>query len=347
MQVEAEARKVEVKQVGTEAEKAKKTEAVAGENPLISNARLRQIYRAMMQARALGKALPKAKRGKTCGLEAALVSTAVDLGPGDLVSDALAGGVVDFLRGTSLKEVLRAGKAGASASRRSRKSGTGVRGLVAGCGTAVRLPGATDAAERMWAALGAAAALKLATAQARSEAQATAKAKAEVKAKTTDMAAARQATEARQAGVVVVYALVDEASAGLWKKVLRFAAEQELPVVFVVLSAGARGGKARGAARASGVNSLAHRCGVPAIVVDADDAVAIYRVAQESIGHARIGGGAALIECAPFVLEGAAGKVRVTQDAIAGLERIMVQRGVATRAWMEREAKAFAKRLAK
>jgi len=343
MQVKAEARTVEVKQVGTEAEKAKKTEAVAGENPLISNARLRQIYRAMMQARALGKALPKAKRGKTCGLEAALVSTAVDLGPGDLVSDALAGGVVDFLRGTSLKEVLRAGKAGASASRRSRKSGTGVRGLVAGCGTAVRLPGATDAAERMWAALGAAAALKLATAQARSEAQATAKAKAEVKAKTTDMAAARQATEARQAGVVVVYALVDEASAGLWKKVLLFAAEQELPVVFVVLPARARGGRAK----AGGVSALALGCGVPAIVVDADDAVAIYRVAQESIGHARIGGGAALIECAPFVLEGAAGKVRVTQDAIAGLERIMVQRGVATRAWMEREAKAFAKRLAK
>jgi len=82
-------------------------------------------------------------------------------------------------------------------------------------------------------------------------------------------------------------------------------------------------------------------------VVDAEDAVAIYRVAQESIGHARIGGGAALMECVPFVLEGAVGKVRVTEDAIAGLERYMLQRGVATRAWMERETKNFAKRLAK
>ena len=118
-------------------------------------------------------------------------------------------------------------------------------------------------------------------------------------------------------------------------------------MVFVVLSAGARGGKARGAARASGVNSLAHGCGVPAIVVDADDAVAIYRVAQESIGHARIGGGAALIECVPFVLVGSAGKVRVTQDAIAGLERTMLQRGVASRAWMDRAAKSFAKRIAR
>jgi TPP-dependent pyruvate/acetoin dehydrogenase alpha subunit len=322
-------------------------EGAATDNPLIPNERLRQIYLAM--ARTLALALRSARRGQspaagTLGLEAALVSATADLGPCDMVSDALAGGVVDFLRGTSLKEVLRAGKAGASASRRSRKSGTGVRGLVAECGAAVRLPSTTDAAERIWAALGAAAALKAAAAQARVED----KAKAEVKAKTTDMAAARQATEARQAGVVVVYALVDEVPAALWKKALRFAADQELPVVFVVLPpARERGGKARAAAKAGGVGALALSCGVPAIVVDADDAVAIYRVAQESIGHARIGGGAALMECVPFVLKGAAGKVRVTQDAIAGLERTMLQRGVAARAWMEREAKAFAKRIAK
>jgi len=75
--------------------------------------------------------------------------------------------------------------------------------------------------------------------------------------------------------------------------------------------------------------------------------VAIYRVAQESIGHARIGGGTALMECVPFVPVGATGKVRVTQDAIAGLEQYMVQRGIASRAWMEREAKSFARRVAR
>jgi TPP-dependent pyruvate/acetoin dehydrogenase alpha subunit len=314
-------------------------EGAATENPLIPNERLRQIYLAMARARALERVLPSTRRGQrpasgTLGLEACLVSAAVDLGPDDLVSDALAGGVVDFLRGRSLKEVLRAGNASASASRRSRKSGTGVRGLVAGCGTAVRLPGTADAAERIWAALGAAAALKAVTAQARREE------KAEVEADATD------ATAARQAGVVVVYALVDEVPAALWKKALRFAADQELPVVFVALPpARERGGKARVAAKVGGVSALAHGYGVPAIVVDADDAVAIYRVAQESIGHARIGGGAALMECVPFVLEGSTGKVRATEDAIAGLERYMLQRGVATRAWMEREAKSFAKRV--
>ena len=340
---------VDVTQVGAESEKTKNTETAAWENPLIPNARLRQIYRSMAQARALEKALPAARRARavdpsakakgTFGLEAALVSAAVDLGAGDLVSDALAGGVVDYLRGTALGEVLRAGKA--DASRRSRRSGTGVGGRSAECGAAGRLPGTADAAERIWAALGAAAALKAAAAQARIEAQSTVKDKAEA-------SATESATAARQAGAVVVYALADEVPAGLWKKALRFAADQELPVVFVALPAArARDGRARAAAKAGGVSALARGCGVPAIAVDADDAVAIYRVAQESIGHARIGGGAALIECVPFVLVGLAGKVRVTEDAIAGLERYMLQRGVATGAWMEREAKAFAKRLAR
>jgi TPP-dependent pyruvate/acetoin dehydrogenase alpha subunit len=316
---------------------AKQTDrGAANENPLIPNERLRQIYLAMAQARVLDKALPAARRGQTHGLEAALVSAAVDLGPGDLVSDALACGVVNFLRGTTLGEVLQAGKA--DASRRSRRSGTGVRGRSAECGAAGRLPGTADAAERIWTALGAAAALKAAATLARIETQSTAKDKAE--------ADATAAT--RQAGVVVVYALAGEASAGLWKKALRFAAEQELPVVFVVLpSARTRGGGARLGAKSGGVSALAEGCGVPAMVVDADDAVAIYRVAQESIGHARIGGGAALIECVPFVLAGAAGKVRAAQDAIAGLERTMLQRGVASRTWMEREAKSFAKRIAR
>ena len=302
--------------------------ATAWENPLIPNARRRQIYRAITQARALAQAMPAAKRGLTLGLEACLVSTAVDLGPGDLVSDALAGGVVDYLRGTALGEVLRAEQS--KASRKRVRSG-------AASSVAARLAAPPGVAERIWAALGAAAALKAATAQARIEAQSTVKDKAEA-------SATESATAARQAGAVVVYALAGEVPAALWKKALRFAAEQELPVVFVVLPAArARGGRAK----TGGVSALALGCGVPAMVVDADDAVAIYRVAQESIGHARIGGGTALMECVPFVLVGSASKARETEDAIAGLERTMLQRGVASSAWMEREAKSFARQVAR
>jgi hypothetical protein len=42
----------------------------------------------------------------------------------------------------------------------------------------------------------------------------------------------------------------------------------------------------------------------------------------------------------------AAGKRTPAVDAVAGLEEYMLHRKVATRAWMEREAKAFARRAA-
>jgi TPP-dependent pyruvate/acetoin dehydrogenase alpha subunit len=298
------------------------------ENPLIPNARLRQIYLAMLRARLLEKALPAARRGRavaggskgqaghavgTVGLEAGLVSTSVDLGPGDLVSDALTGGVVDFLRGAALGAAFAAAaRPGKASARRAAK------GTKADCGAAGRLPGGPGVAERLWAAMGAAAGLRCAAAVAKIIAQA-------------------GGATAQQAGVAVVYVRAGEAPAALWRKLLAFAAERELPVVFVVLRPARRGGALGGR-----LSALALKCGVPGIAVDADDAVAIYRVAQESIGRARMGGGAALIECVPFVLSGARGKV----DGIAGLEQYMAQRGVCTRAWMKKAAKSFAERLA-
>ena len=93
------------------------------------------------------------------------------------------------------------------------------------------------------------------------------------------------------------------------------------------------------------VSALALGSGVPGIAVDMDDAVAIYRVAQESIGRARAGGGPALIDCIPFLI---AGQKRIPHaDAIAGLERYMLHRGACTQAWLDREAKSFASRVAK
>ena len=84
---------------------------------------------------------------------------------------------------------------------------------------------------------------------------------------------------------MVVYVLPDEVPAALWRKALTFAAEQELPVVFVVLPAHGASAKARSTRlRSERAGPGLRRAGHP---VDADDAVAIYRVAQESIGRAR------------------------------------------------------------
>jgi TPP-dependent pyruvate/acetoin dehydrogenase alpha subunit len=75
--------------------------------------------------------------------------------------------------------------------------------------------------------------------------------------------------------------------------------------------------------------------------------VAIYRVSQESIGHARSGGGPALIECVPYALPAGQSRRRSAADGIGGLEQYMLPRKVVTSAWIDRETKAFAKRLAR
>ena len=284
------------------------------DNPLIPNARVRQIYLAMMQVRQLEETLAKQKPRRpgsaaALGLEACLVSTSVDLGARDVVIDALAGGVVDFLRGATLESVVR--KDGVAKK----------RGFKASCGLAAKLPNWPGVEERLWAALGAAATLKAQREHADTGADGN----------TAD------------SGVAVVYTRLGEVTPGLWRRALTFAAEQDLPVMFVVLPAVGRAS----AVKAGGMSAIAHRHGIPGIAVDADDAVAIYRVAQEALGRARMGGGAVLIECVPFVLEGARGLHKASMDAIRGLEHYMLGRRIATRKWMERETKSFVKRIAR
>jgi len=296
----------------------KKAEATF-ENPLIPHAKLRQIYQAMLRARMLEKALPASRRGRgigsgavslgVLGLEACLVSPTVSLEAGDLISDAVSGGVVEFLRGATLGGVFQRGKA------KGRSLGT-----TANCGAAVALAGAPTVAERMWAAVGAGLALKAAN-------EAAKKNKAE--------AEDEEAVEPKQC-LVVSYVRSGDVAIPVWQSVLKFAAEQVLPMLFVVMPP-AGGGKA------SGVCSVAQKCGVPGIPVDGADAVALYRVGQESVVRARMGGGPALIECVPYVVEGRKTKA---SDGIATLERYMLERGVVTREWLEREAKGFAKRVA-
>jgi acetoin:2,6-dichlorophenolindophenol oxidoreductase subunit alpha len=270
------------------------------ENPLMPHKKLRQIYTAMVQARLVWKALPASRRdaSRTKGMEACLVSASVDLGPGDLVSDALVGGAVDYLRGERLGAVMRPKAA------RPRK-------VVADCGAARRLATIPGAAERLWATLGAASALKSIPAPQEADGQ------------------------GRSKGVVMAYLLQDTLAESELIPILTCAAKQELPIIFVVMppSLGTAAGE---------VSQLSLQCGVAGIAVDGDDAVAIYRVAQESIGRARVGGGPALIECIPFITEGSEDS---RQDAIAGIERYLLQRGVCTKAWLDGTTRSFAEKV--
>jgi acetoin:2,6-dichlorophenolindophenol oxidoreductase subunit alpha len=151
------------------------------------------------------------------------------------------------------------------------------------------------------------------------------------------MGAALLLKRAEGRSVVVIFLKSREASNSVLRRALTFAAERELPAIVVAL---AKTGEGEGK---SGMSKIAHRCGVPGIAVDGADAIALYRVAQESLERVRGGGGPVLIECLPFHVAG--GKT-VTADPVAQLREYLLQRGIGKTAWMDGMKKRFEARLA-
>jgi TPP-dependent pyruvate/acetoin dehydrogenase alpha subunit len=137
--------------------------------------------------------------------------------------------------------------------------------------------------------------------------------------------------------VAMIFVKSREASNGVLRRAFTLAAERELPVIVVALP---KMGDGEGK---SGVSKIAHRCGIPGIAVDGADAIAIYRVAQESLERVRGGGGPVLIECVPFQVQG---ERRVTADPVAQMHEYLLQRGISTAAWMNGVKKRFEDRLA-
>jgi TPP-dependent pyruvate/acetoin dehydrogenase alpha subunit len=111
--------------------------------------------------------------------------------------------------------------------------------------------------------------------------------------------AAALANKTKKNGKVVVAFLGDlPASLGFLEEALHFAGVHQLPILFVCRNSAAS--KPRGQKKSAPRQDLALKVqahGVPCITVDGDDAVAVYRVATESIAHARRGNGPTLIEC--------------------------------------------------
>jgi TPP-dependent pyruvate/acetoin dehydrogenase alpha subunit len=74
--------------------------------------------------------------------------------------------------------------------------------------------------------------------------------------------------------------------------------------------------------------------------VDAGDAVALYRVAQESLGRTRAGDGPVLVECMSFRAAGGA------IDPLAQMKEFLLGRKVCTKAWLEVPGKRLQRRIA-
>jgi TPP-dependent pyruvate/acetoin dehydrogenase alpha subunit len=278
------------------------TETAPHENPLVPNRKLRQMYTAMAEARVLDEYIARLQRGVKArkrlgsahGQEACRVSTAIELRPGDLVSDAQVGVAMDLLLGAKVEAVLT--RLDGLVSKDKAPVGAGER----------QLPWVDDVVDRLKIAMGAAMAAKA----------------------------------LKRKNIVVAYVRHREASGKQWRQVLTLAAKLDMPIIFVVLPEGT--GKKKGDGTAN-LHTKSQAWGVPGIPVDASDAVALYRVSQESIGRTRGGGGPVLIECVSYRLEGAAEGAEA--DSVLQMRDFLLGRKVCDKAWLDQSGAALRARL--
>jgi Dehydrogenase E1 component len=134
--------------------------------------------------------------------------------------------------------------------------------------------------------------------------------------------------------IAVVFAANESGTPAAWRETLRTAAAERLPMLFICSDRSARGGAKDGA----------KRYGIPSISVDANDVVALYRVAFESIAHARRGNGPTLIECVPWPASLARNGAAAPHDAIQIMERYLAHAGIPFPQSKRKSAEEFAQR---
>lgn len=270
------------------------------ENPLVPNAKLKQIYTTMVEARALDeisvRLTARARTGRlnsVRGQEAVRVSTAIELTSGDLISDSQNGLVMQRIAGVGAASLFRQMDA-IRAGEKDKLAKQPRRG-----GAARVLPWVEDAEDRLQMALGAALSLKV----------------------------------LGNTKIVIAYAYSRGLSDHAWRRILKRASQLDLPIIFVLLptTVSNRGERS--------MSARAVACGVPGFPVDASDAVALYRVAQESIARSRGDGGPILIEClshrSPSELRSG------PDDPIRQMRGFLLGRKVASKAWLDRAGGVF------
>ncbi len=121
-----------------------------------------------------------------------------------------------------------------------------------------------------------------------------------------------------------------------WQAALRWAQDARLPLLVVVGDTRGNGAfqpaqrAVEGAPDWDAVQRAASRLQLPVLAVDGEDAVAVYRVAQESVLRARSGAGPAVLwAMLPSPRDVAAGRSS-TAKPVARLQRYLRARGVAT-----------------
>jgi pyruvate dehydrogenase E1 component alpha subunit len=114
------------------------------------------------------------------------------------------------------------------------------------------------------------------------------------------------------------------------------AGKRNLPILLICQSG----------SQAEEVSPQAQAFGFPGVIVDGDDAIAVYRVATEAIAHARRGSGPTLIECRPWVLSGqkSSGSLQ-TSNPILKMEQYLTRKGLFDKKFKSRVTAAFRREL--
>jgi TPP-dependent pyruvate/acetoin dehydrogenase alpha subunit len=145
----------------------------------------------------------------------------------------------------------------------------------------------------------------------------------------------------------VIISFSGERPTGSWLRSLPRAERDLLPIVFVQRDEPESKVQADANSRNGSAGlSREQESGMPVIPVDANDAIAIYRVAQESIRHARQGGGPTLIRCQSYRIEAPSRTSIVReceeeQDALSKLEGHLAAQGIVTRNLRKRVLREF------
>ena len=156
----------------------------------------------------------------------------------------------------------------------------------------------------------------------------------------TAMGAALAHKTKKNGKVVVVF--WREGSLPSWLDALEIARANGLPMIFVCVTSltGAPESRTKRTNAASSTNEVPGS-GLPNITVDGNDVVAVYRVAHESIGRARLGRGPTLIRCEAFRVKGQ----RKAHDPIANMENYLRGKGLFKREIKKQTVEDFTREL--
>jgi TPP-dependent pyruvate/acetoin dehydrogenase alpha subunit len=143
------------------------------------------------------------------------------------------------------------------------------------------------------------------------------------------------ASKTRKNGRISVV-FCDKAASELWNEALHIASLHALPMIFVNREDRKRSPAARTPLNLKTKQPVNPETPwFPKIVVDSNDVVAVYRVANEAISRARRGRGPTLIECQPFRLKGTtrgdgkgSGNGRSALDPISNMETYLRRKGL-------------------